>query len=154
MSSGLVYVAAAQHINFIFPRKRDSKIPKALSRSIAREFNEVQGFLLNKKGMPNKGRSGEFREIHSGDPKWKVWGDFPWRMRMAKVAMLGTGDVYATVMAPHAFPLLTKTPQSLLATVGCLSFLLGGNNRINGKILYNKILSAQDCTIGIFKLRL
>ena len=32
-----------------------------------------------------KGRSREFREIHSGDPERAVWDDFPWRMRTAKV---------------------------------------------------------------------
>ena len=44
------------------------------------------------KESQGKGRSRGFREIHSGDPKLAFWGDFPWRMRMAKVDMLGTAD--------------------------------------------------------------
>ena len=49
---------------------------------------------VSKKLPPRKGRSKEFQEIHPGDPKWPFWCDFPWRMRMAKVDMLGTGDGY------------------------------------------------------------
>ena len=49
-------------------------------------------------GMPKKGRSGGFREIHSGDPERAFWDDIPWRMRTAKVDMLGTGDGYANVI--------------------------------------------------------
>ena len=36
----------------------------------------------------------EIREIHSGDPKWACWDIFFGRMGMAKVDMLGTGDIY------------------------------------------------------------
>ena len=42
--------------------------------------------------LKEKGRSREFREIHSGDPKWAFWGAFPWRMRTAEVDMLGMGE--------------------------------------------------------------
>ena len=44
-------------------------------------------------GMPRKGRSREFREIHSGNPERAFWDDFPWRMRTANVDTLGTGDI-------------------------------------------------------------
>ena len=41
------------------------------------------------KGTPKKGRSREFRETHSGEPERALWDEFPWRMRMAKVNVLG-----------------------------------------------------------------
>ena len=49
---------------------------------------EVQGFPLKNVAMPSKRPIRELREIHSGDPKWAFWGDFPWRMRMAKVSVV------------------------------------------------------------------
>ena len=42
--------------------------------------------------MPRKGRSREFREVHSRDPEQAFWDVFPGRMRTAKVDMLGTGE--------------------------------------------------------------
>ena len=36
--------------------------------------------------------SGKF---NLGDPKWEFWDDFPGRMTIAKVDMLGTEDTYA-----------------------------------------------------------
>ena len=66
--------------------------PKTPFQGNAGKFREIQGFRLNNIGIPKKGRSREFREIHSGDPKRAFWDDFPWRMRTAKVDMLGTGE--------------------------------------------------------------
>ena len=47
--------------------------------------------------MPRKGRSREFRKIHSGDPERAFWDDFPGRMRTAKVDVLGTGETVRVV---------------------------------------------------------
>ena len=82
---------AAQHIDFIFHRKRVGN-PESPFQGTARKFREIQGFLLKNRGMLKKGQSREFREIHSGDPKRAFWDGFPWRMRTAKVDMLGTGE--------------------------------------------------------------
>ena len=62
-----------------------------LSPGICRKILVRSGFLLKNIGMPKKGRSKEFRESHSrsGDPERAFWDDFPWRMRTAKVDMLG-----------------------------------------------------------------
>ena len=68
--------------------------PKSPFHGNAGKCREKQGFLLKNIGMPRKGRSREFREIHSGDPERAFWDDFPWRMRAAKVDVLGTRDPY------------------------------------------------------------
>ena len=78
---------AAQHIKFIFPRKRDSGPPTLQGN--AGKFREIRGFLRKNIVVPRKR---PIREIQSGDPKWAFWGDFAWRMNMAKVDMLGTGE--------------------------------------------------------------
>ena len=74
-------------------RKKAIWGPQKPSPGNAGKFREIQGFLSKAIVMPRKGQSREFRETRSGDPEWEFWDDFPGRMRMAKVYMLGTGEV-------------------------------------------------------------
>ena len=56
------------------------------------KFQEIQA-IKDERQCQAKGRSKEFQEIHSRGPEWAFWDDFPWRMRMANVDMLGTRDL-------------------------------------------------------------
>ena len=74
--------------------KRDLGTPiYHLCREMRRNFPGNSGFPIKaKRNAKKKADPRKFREIHSGDPEWAFWDDFPWRMRMAKADMLGTGD--------------------------------------------------------------
>ena len=68
--------------------------------------------------MPRKGRSREFREIHSGDLKRAFWDDFPWQMRLARLDMLGMGDYIDfswTIAGSFRFPAMPmqQSPVSI-----------------------------------------
>ena len=58
----------------------------------AGKSQEIQGFLLKSIGMPRKRPIRGIPEIHSGDPKWAFWGDFPWQMRMANLICWAQGN--------------------------------------------------------------
>ena len=76
----------------------------------AGKLREIQGFLFKKEQRnKGKGRSRQLREIHSGDPEWAFGDDFPWRMRMAKVDMLGTEEEWTFLKRP----VCQKTPSPM-----------------------------------------
>ena len=109
MLRGLAYfqnpahITAAQRINIIFPRQRELGTAKNHLQGNAGKFWEIKGFLIKNFAMPRKGRPRE-------DPKWAFWDDLPWRMRMANVDMLGTGE--ANMMG-------VSGPDALTVSVSC-----------------------------------
>ena len=62
----------------------------SVGRGPRRGFENIYFSIKEYRNTTKKGRSRELREIHSGDPKQALWDDYPWRMRTAKVDMLGT----------------------------------------------------------------
>ena len=90
-----ILVTAAQHINFSFPRKRNLGTPKTLSKERPENSRKFRVSYLKNLEMSRK------RSIQ-GIPANSFWGsqkgilgsdDIPWQMRIAKVDMLGTGDI-------------------------------------------------------------
>ena len=69
-----------------------------------------------------EGQSRELQKIHSGDPEWTFWDDFPWRMRMAKVNMLGTRDMLLTRRHPSS-PLCGECRAESRCTLSCINML-------------------------------
>ena len=88
-----VCITAAQHINFIF-RKRDLGTQNPLHEN-AGKFQDIQGFQERKKATSRKRPMQGTPGNSSLEPKWAFREDFLWRMRTAKVDMLGTREVCA-----------------------------------------------------------
>ena len=79
----------AQHINYIFPPKRDLGAPTGM-------FWEVQELSLHESRSAGQEAApiNEFQKIILGDPTWAFWECFPWPMKDAKVdrSEWGTDD--------------------------------------------------------------
>ena len=85
-----LWLSAAQHINFISPENAENGDPQNPKSGWAGKFREVQGFCRISTETLGPGNP---RKFIFGTPFLAIWGDFRGEMRMAKVDMLGRGEI-------------------------------------------------------------
>ena len=89
----IIYVAAAQHINFIFPWKYDSGTPKTLSSG---KFQESLVFLGKDIVMPRRGRPWEFQGNRFWGLQMSILGQFSQADKTCQRWQVGHGGAICT----------------------------------------------------------